>query len=428
MKEKIRKIINLAKTATARNTYLVFIGNSVAGLIGMVLMIIISRILGPAAFGVFSVSFSLLTLLSKVGDFGLNFAMVKDISQSRTQGKKQRIRKIFETVFFSKIIICLFLGLSGYLLADFLSVKLLNSPASVFANRYLMFFFFFFVFYDLVRVYFEANKRFLESVLMYISANLLKLIMVVALILFLPYFKNYILVYIVGPFLAGLIFFPRTKLKLKLAFYKNEFKNLLKFASWMAVSVVFAAIGENLNVFMVSSMLSDFETGIYSAAEKFILPFYIFASALATVLISRTSEFLELSHVKSFIKKVFVVQLAFLLLFIAIFPFASLIPILLGKAYLSSVGVLQILIIGSYFRLAITPLNSVFYPLGKSAIFALDSIFQVAFLYILNQQLLLKFQAKGAAISLLIVNIGIFTINYLYLYFVLRKQEKAVVS
>lgn len=428
MKEKVRKIINLAKTTTAKNTYLVFIGNSFAGFIGMVVMVIISRILGPAAFGVFSVSFSLLTLLSKFADFGLNFAMVKDISQSRAKGEKEKIKKIFETVFLSKAVISFLIGVSGYFLADFISGKLFNSPVSASVNRYVMLFFFFFVFYDLIRVYFEANKRFLESTLMYVVANLFKLIMIIAFFLLWSNFKEFIFIYIIAPFLAALIFFPKTNLKLKLAFHKDEFKNLLKFASWMAVSVIFAAIGENLNIFMVSSKLSDFETGIYSAAEKFILPFYIFAGALGTVLISRTSEFLEISHIKSFIKKVAVVQIAFLLLFIVIFPLASLLPVLLGKEYSSSVRVLQILIIASYFRLAITPLNSVFYPLGKSIIFALDSIIQVVMLFILNQKFLLQFQARGAAISLVITNIVIFITNYLFLYFVLKKHEKKAVN
>ena len=192
----------------------------------------------------------------------------------------------------------------------------------------------------------------------------------------------------------------------------------------MAVSVIFAAIGENLNVFMVSSKLASFQTGIYSAAEKFILPFYLFAGALGTVLISRTSEFLELSHIKSFIKKVAVLQLVLLFLCLSILPFTFLLPFLLGQEYLPSVEILQILVVGSYFRLAITPLNSVFYPLGKSIIFALDSILQVTLLFFLNKIFLHQFQAKGAAFSLVITNIVIFITNYVFLYFILKKYEK----
>lgn len=430
MKEKIQKITNLAKSSTAKNTYLVFAGNSLAGFIGMVLMIIISRALGPAGFGVFSVSFSLFMLLGKFGDLGLNFAMVKDISQSRSKGERKGISRIFETVFWSKALICLVVGFIGYLSADFISVKWLNLPLAASTIRQLMIIFCLFVFYDLVRVYLEANKRFLESTLMYIISNLLKLLLVGVVIIFLSQFRESFLIhiYVLAPFLIGLIFFFRTKLKLKFRFYKKEFRNLFKFASWMAVSVVFAAVGENLNVFMVSSKLSSFETGIYSAAEKFTLPFYIFAGALGTVLITRASEFLEISHVKKFIKKVAVIQAAFLLLFIVIFPLASFLPVLLGKDYQSSVGVLQILIIASYFRMAITPLNSVFYPLGKPIVFAIDSVLQVVLLFVLNQSLLLKFQAEGAAISLLIVNVVIFIINYLFLYFVLRKYEKKAIS
>lgn len=430
MKEKINKFLRLANTPTAKNTYLVFIGNSLAGLIGMVLMILISRDLGPAGFGVFSVSFALLTLLSKFGDFGFNFAMVKNISQSRAKGEEQRIKNIFETVFWSKVVVCLVLAAVGYFSADFISIKLFNSPLSSNINKYLMLSFVLFVFYDLVRVYHEANKQFLQSVLMYFISNLIKLVMVIGVIIFWPKIKQhaFIHIYVIGPFLLAFYYFFKSKIKLRLKFSKKEFISLFKFASWMAVSVVFAAIGENLNVFMVSARLSDYQTGIYSAAEKFILPFYIFAGALGTTLIPRASEFLELSHVKSFIKKVLIIQIGFLALCIVTIPLARLLPFLLGSDYSSSVGILQILIIGSFFRVAITPLNSVFYPLNKSVIFALDSVIQVVFLFVFNLGFLPQFQAKGAAYSFLITNIIIFITNYLFLFFVLKHYEKKAIS
>lgn len=428
MRKEISKIINLAKTTTAKNTYLVFVGNSVAGFLGMIAMILVSRLLGPVAFGVFSVAFAFFTLLVKFGDLGLNFALVKDISQSRAKGQSEKIQRIFLTVFWLKVIIAFFIVAIGYFSSDIVSIKLFNSPMSVTSNRLVISLFFLDIFYDLVRVYFEANKRFLESTLIYIVANFLKLIFLVITFLFLPNFKELILIYILTPFIAGLLFFPKTKIKLKFAIYKSEFISLMRFSSWMAVSVIFAAIGENLNVFMVSSKLSSYETGIYSAAEKFILPFAIFAGALSTVLITRTSEFLELRHIKNFIKKVITLQFFLLILFTLIFPFAFVLPLLLGKEYQPSVIVLQVLIIANFFRMAITPLNSVFYPLNKSIIFALDSIIQVVFLFILNQKFILKYQAQGAALSLLITNIIIFVFNYLFLYFVLKRHEKKAVS
>lgn len=430
MREKANRFLSLAKTPTAKNTYLVFIGNSLSGFIGMVLMILISRNLGPAGFGVFSVSFALLTMLAKFGDFGFNFAMVKNISQSRAKGEKGRIKTIFETVFWSKLVVCLFIALIGFIFADFISVNLFKSPLSTNINRYLMLSFVLFVFYDLVRVYHEARKQFLQSVLMYLISNLIKLLMVVGVILYWSEIKEhaFIHIYVIGPFLLAIYYFFKTKIRLRFRFSKKEFKSLFKFASWMAVSVIFAAIGENLNVFMVSAKLSDFQTGIYSASEKFILPFYIFAGALGTTLIPRASEFLELKHVKSFIKKVSIIQVGFLVFCLAIIPLARLLPYLLGSDYSNSVNILQILIIGSFFRVAITPLNSVFYPLNRSIIFAIDSVIQVVSLFYFNQRFLPQFQAMGAAYSFLITNIIIFITNYLFLYFVLKHHEKKAIS
>lgn len=427
MKEKVARILNLAKSATAKNTYLVFIGNSAAGFFGMVAMILVSRSLGPEAFGVFSIAFALSTLLQKIGDLGLNFAMVKDISQSRARKQPEKIEKIFLTAFWMKVGIVLLIIFPIFILRNFISIKLFNSWQSVQANSLVIGFFFLDIFYDHVRVYFEANKRFLESIMMYVIANALKIISILAAIIFFTSFKQYIVIYIFAPFVAAILFFPRTKINLRWAFFPGELKCLLKFSSWMAVSVLFAAIGENLNIFMVSSKLTPFETGIYSAAEKFIMPFYIFAAAMGTVFISRTSEFLDINHIKSFVKKVMMLQIALLLLCGLIFPLTVFLPVLLGTSYQPSVIILQILLIANYFRIAITPLNSVFYPLNKPVIFAINSITQVVILFVLNQRLITMFQGRGAAFSLLVTNIVIFITNYIFLYFILKKHEQRTV-
>lgn len=424
MKKIIGNLLNLSKTKTAKNTYIVFLGNAIAGFIGMVLMIFLSRILGPAGFGTFSISFSFFTLLSKFSDFGLNFAMVKDISRARVKQEKDKIARIFETVFTVKLAVTFLMALLGLFLVNWLSASLFKAPLSTLGNRLVIFFFAFFVFYDLIRVFFEANKRFVQSTTMYIVSNLIKVVMVGLLFLLSINFKDYIIIYLLGPFISALIFFPKTKLKLRLKFHSREFKSLMRFASWMAVSVVLAAVGENLNIFMVSAKLSVHETGIYSAAEKFLLPFYLFSAALGTVLTSRASEFLELSHIQSFIKKIFVIQFFFLGLTLIILPFTNFLPLLLGNQYFASVIILKILILAGFFRLAITPLNSVFYPLNKSFIFAFDSAIQVIFLYFLNQRFLPNFGVKGAALSFLVVNLLIFIVNYLYLYFALKQYAK----
>jgi len=424
MRKIIDKLTRLAFTKTAKNTYLVFAGNSLAGFLGMILMVLVSRRLGPEKFGVFSVSFALLSLLAKFADLGFNFAMVKNISQARVHNNQKRIKKIFETVFTSKVFLSIIITVIGYFTVPFLSNQLFKSPQSLLPNKLLMIFFAFFVFYDLVKVYFQANKRFLESTLVYITANIFKLFLVlVALIIGLG-LQWLIFIYVLAPFLSGLVFFGKTGQKIVLNFDKKEFKKLFKFSMWMGISVVLAALAENLNVFMISSKLSEYETGVYSAAEKFILPFSIFSGALATVLISRVSEFLELGQIKRFIKKVLFLQALFLIAMIGIIPFTPLITVLLGKAYGPSVQILQILIAAVYFQMAITPLNSVFYPLEKSEIFAIDSAIKVVLLFLLNRRLIGAYGAKGAAYSLLVVNVVIFAVNYLYLFFEIKNYEK----
>jgi O-antigen/teichoic acid export membrane protein len=424
MKEKLIKLFNLSKTQTAKNTYIVFIGNGIAGFLGVFPMIFISRQLGPVGFGTFSVAFALFTLMTKLTDLGLNFSLVKNISQSRVRGEKSKIKRFFWSSFWFKICMSLFWGILGLIFARPISVKIFNSPGSLFYNQLVFILIFLFVFYDLLKVYFQAMKKFIKSSLMYVLSNLIKFLAVGFIYILSLNFNNFILIYILAPFLAGLYFFNKSDLKVRFKFYIREFKQLAGFASWMAVSVLFSALGENLNIFMVSARLNAFETGIYSAAEKFILPVLLFTAALATVLTSRASEFSELSHIKKFIKKIMLLQLIMFFIFLLAVPAANIVPFILGKDYITSIAVLQILIVANFFRSAITPLNSVFYPLNKPVIFVINSIMQFAGLFGLNQFLIPLYQAKGAALSLVIVNIAIFIFNYLFLFLQIKRKER----
>ncbi len=424
MKNKLARLFHLTRTQTAKNTYIVFIGNGVAGLLGMVPMILISRQLGPVGFGAFSVAFALFTLMSKLTDLGLNFSLVKNISQSRVKGETKKINRFFWSSFWFKIGLSFLLGGLGFAFARPISVNLFNSPDSLFSNQQVFILIFLFIFYDVLRVYFQANKKFLQSSLMYVLSNLIKLIVVGLVFLFFKDFDNFILIYILTPFLAGIYFLKKTKLKFRFKFYPQEFKQLTGFASWMAISVLFAALGENLNVFMVSASLNEFETGIYSAADKFIIPVLLFTAALSTVLTSRASEFLELEQIKKFIKKIMLLQLVLFFIFLLVLPFAGFIPFILGREYQSSIAVLQILIVANFFRSAITPLNSVFYPLNKPIIFALNSVIQFIGLFSLNQVFIPLYQARGAALSLVVTETFIFFFNYIFLFIQLKKKEK----
>jgi O-antigen/teichoic acid export membrane protein len=119
MKESIIRLFKLSKSITAKNTYLVFFGNALAGFLGMIAMILVSRFLGPSGFGTFSVAFALSTLLVKFGDMGLNFGMVREVSQSRAKNEKENIPKIFLSIILVKALICLILNSNFLSLLEF---------------------------------------------------------------------------------------------------------------------------------------------------------------------------------------------------------------------------------------------------------------------------------------------------------------------
>ena len=71
------KIYSLVFSRTAVNTGLVFSGNILAAIVTFFTIAVISRTLGPASFGIFSLATALATLIAGFTDFGLGSSLVR---------------------------------------------------------------------------------------------------------------------------------------------------------------------------------------------------------------------------------------------------------------------------------------------------------------------------------------------------------------
>src|SRR3989339_1431779 len=111
-----------------RSAGLMTIGNISSTGLSAVAMIIFSRLLGPSDFGVFSVLFSLLLILSKLGDFGVNIAVQREIALNKSNSKL--LVKMTQTGAYIKLIISLILALTGIFFSKWLSQNVLKVESS----------------------------------------------------------------------------------------------------------------------------------------------------------------------------------------------------------------------------------------------------------------------------------------------------------
>src|SRR3989344_3915992 len=87
MKKYIKLFKNLAFTNTAKDTYILFIGNTASAFWGFLFILIVARALSVEDFGIFSAAVNLATILISVVDIGISSGAVNFISDALNKGE-----------------------------------------------------------------------------------------------------------------------------------------------------------------------------------------------------------------------------------------------------------------------------------------------------------------------------------------------------
>ena len=90
MKAYYKKVKNLAFSGTAKDTYILFLGNLLAAFLGFLFTIIMARTLTIEELGIFSAAINLFIILTSLSDLGLSSGVVNFVSfyLSRQNEKK----------------------------------------------------------------------------------------------------------------------------------------------------------------------------------------------------------------------------------------------------------------------------------------------------------------------------------------------------
>ena len=107
---------------SAKGGFSLIVGSAASTVIAAVAVIIIARLLGPAAYGLYSLSFVLPALFASVADFGLSSALTWYGASLRSQGKFRKLASIIGSGLLFNLVVgivisLLIFGLSGQLAA-----------------------------------------------------------------------------------------------------------------------------------------------------------------------------------------------------------------------------------------------------------------------------------------------------------------------
>jgi len=406
VKRYLYTAFELARSTTARDTYILFLSNVATAFLGFIFTWFIARALSVSEFGVFSAVNNLAMLILPILDLGVSSALINFIAST----KENEINKAKEYIkagliirFFLFIVISLVLILFASLVAKRIlaseDIALVYWTVIILVGLSLSSFF---------SSVLQAYKRFFSSLIVEVSYSLFRVIFIILFFLVGLTLSKSLLAFA----LAGIITIIVTYLVLGFDFFKtkptkNIYLDLIKFSGWLGVNRILSSISSRADIQMLMVLSGATVTGYYSVASRLASFIAVLAASFAAVLSTRLASMGDKKKEKRFILKSVLVLfgISLVIVFWAIFakPF---ILFLFDTKYLESVKVFQALALSMIPFLFTAPsVSAIIYAMKKPKIIGYFSIFQIFAILILNYILIPKFGAIGPTITFGVVNI-----------------------
>ncbi len=382
------KILDIAKKSKAlKDSAMMMVGNTFASGISAIALIIFSRYLGPEKFGIFSIGFSVVLLLSRLTDAGVNVAVQKFVAQTFEISHKKSKSYVQASFKIKSLLSITIIGIF-FILAKPLSIYWLKTK-HLSIVRIAVILSLATVAYEYIAVLHQSTRKFTYSIFMNIFQALSKAILAIG--IWITHISDPIvalILYASSPLIGvfyGILRLPKwASLKYKQLNPKVK-KNIMGIIKFTSIAVVAGAIGDNIDVLIVKSFLTEYDTGLYSAGSRLAILVSMLGYSLGTVLNPRVARYKDSKHFASYTKKAMLISIFAIISIIFIVPLTKfLIIITAGKQYLEATGAVQFLLSAGMITVATTPFVSMFYVLEKPSYFALSGIIQTTSLIIAN--------------------------------------------
>ncbi len=416
---------SILSTATFRESQITIAGTLINGVLGALFYIALARFLGPADFGLLTITLTTLVLIADMADIGTNTGLIRFVSANLAQGRDKAYRFLklsLEIKLITWAISCLII----FLLAPFLATEVFRKEELILPLKLAAFGVGGALLFTFATSALQAYQKYFLWSVINILTNSLRLV----LILILGYYlvlnvENSLLVYIFVPFFGffvTLFILPARKILAS----KNEFslsKELFKYNIPVAIFTLVAAFSARLDTYLNAVLLSAREVGIYGAANQMVAVMPQLVAALGLVAAPKFSSFQNNKQMLTYFKKFQFFVSGLCLLGILTIPVSVfLIPALFGPQYNGAVLPFIFLFLAMIVFLFSIPVHhSVIFYFGRPDVFIWVSIGHLLIIGGLGYLLISNFGISGAAITVLIGT----TFNFLYpLMWLLAKLKK----
>jgi O-antigen/teichoic acid export membrane protein len=407
MKKQIEKLLGLAKSATARDTAVLFSGNVTAAFLGFLFTLIIARALSVKDFGIFSAAANLFLILTSLSDLGLSSGVVNFVAEFLGKNDERKANEYAKAAFNIKLIITSSLSLGVIIFAGFVSRSWLATLDKTVAY-WVAILSFVAIFWGFLPYILQAKKMFLKSVLIDVSISLPKALIPFIFIQFgvLTLGKTF-MAFLLSLIIAGgmgLIFTGVKFLKAKPK--KETYVDLIKFSGWLGVNRIVSSISGKLDIQMLAALAGAVATGLYSIPSRLASFISVLASSYSAVLAPRFSGFGDKNKEREYLVKsclpLIPIVGGLILWIIIAHPF---ITILFGAKYAPSVEVFQALVLAMIpFMIAVPSVVAIIYGMKQTKFVGYYSFFQIAAIFLINLIFIPKYGVFGPTLAFGVAN------------------------
>jgi len=384
----------------SKNTAITFLSQILSLGLGIILLIILARVLGPEGKGIYTLIILIPTLAIKLAGLGIEEANVYF-----TGSKKIPIKNIISNSFIlafsiGLILILLFLGFSNFnFFQNFLNSNKINTSYLWLAVLTIPFTF----------LFVWLNNIFLgrEEIIKFNALNIFFVFFqLIAAIFFLIIMKqgvwgaifSYVLATIVTALI--IIFLIKKIIPTQLSFNKESLKNGLNYGIKAYLGIIAQFLNYRLSILLIAIFLTPVSVGLYSIAVEIVEKLWLIPMAVATVLFPRVSS-VQASQANILTPKVcrhtlFIMPIISFCLAILTYP---LVKIFFGSAFLPAVIPLLVLLPGIIAFSGVRILLADLFGRGKPEIGMWAGFTSLAVNILLNIFLIPKWGIVGAAFA-----------------------------
>lgn len=244
----------------------------IIGGISLIIVGLLTRNLGPAGYGNYSLIFAYLFIFAALADLGLHTILVREISQTETDE-----RKIISNIFSLRLAATLLFLIGGMILSLALpypkEVKIGIALASLFGL--------FSSLYQILTGIFQKYLRLYYVSLADVLARAAQVILIYLAIKKSPGLLTFILIVVISELIHFLLLFifAQKIVKFSFAFDGHYWRKILKTSFPVALSLIFTLLYFKMDTVLLSLMKPAEDVGIYSVAYK-VLEVVIFLPAI----------------------------------------------------------------------------------------------------------------------------------------------------